>query len=341
MVRYVLGIDGGGTGTRAAILDLSGHLCGQGESGSSNYDDVGVAAARAAILEAVTRARREAGLGPAPFVTAFLGLGGIASQADRDVILGIASDLALAPAGRIGVDHDIRIALAGGLSGRPGIVLIAGTGSSCYGRNSAGESWRSGGWGPLVADEGSGYWLGIESIKAAVRAYDGRAEPTVLLPRVQAALALPHMDDLLRHLYVRGMPRMEIAALGPVVIQAAQEDDATATAILGRGCQELADCVLAVARWLGMADTSSELALTGGVFRAGEVVIGPLRQAVADRLPKCRVGLAECAPVMGAALLALELLGILPSAGALEALRQTIATGSPAPHVRLHPSPTG
>jgi glucosamine kinase len=326
MTTYVLGIDGGGTGTRAAILSGAGEICGLGASGPSNYSDVGVPATRANLLEAVTQARRMANLPAEPFTAVFLGLGGVASHTDREIIRGLARELELAPDERVGVDHDIRIALAGGLSGRPGIVLIAGTGSSCYGRNTAGESWRSGGWGPLVADEGSGYWLGVEAIKAAVRTFDGRAPATVLLPRVQDRLALPTMDDLLHLLYVTGMSRKEIAALGPLVIEAADEGDTTALALIRRGCAELADCALAVAEKLGFAETDCELALTGGTFRAGATVIDPLREAVTERVPRCRVLLAECPPVIGACLLALELVGIRLEPATLEALRRVAGT---------------
>jgi N-acetylglucosamine kinase-like BadF-type ATPase len=323
MTRFVLGIDGGGTGTRAAIMTDEGRVCGLGSSGPSNYSDVGVDNTRDNLREAVTEARRACDLPAEPFAAVFLGLGGVASHTDREIIRGLAQDLELAPRDRVGVDHDIRIALAGGLSGRPGIVLIAGTGSSCYGRNSAGESWRSGGWGPLVADEGSGYWLGIEGIKAAVRAFDGRGPSTMLLPQVQARLALPAMDDLLHLLYVRGVSRKEIAALAPLVTQAAAAGDVAAIGIVERGCAELADCVLAVAERLGLVKGGCELALTGGLFRAGEIITQPLREAVTSRIPGCRVALSECPPVIGACLLALEVIGTSLDGDVLETLQQS------------------
>ena len=188
MTRYVLGIDGGGTKTQAAIVDETGHVRGVGLGGPSNYDDIGANRARANIAQAVTAACAPAGCEPAPFAAAFLGLAGIVSPADRAVVQGIAADLRLAPLDRVGVDHDCRIALAGGLSGRPGIVLIAGTGSSCYGRNAAGGDWRAGGWGSQIGDEGSGYWLGLHALQSAVRAYDGRGPATRLEADVRRVL---------------------------------------------------------------------------------------------------------------------------------------------------------
>ena len=322
MTSYVLGIDGGGSGTRAMIMDIQGALCGLGESGPSNYQDVGAAVAQANIQQAVTVARQTAGVLPEPFAATFLGLAGIGSAPDRAVIHQIARGLDLAPEDKIGVDHDIRIALAGGLSGRPGIVLIAGTGSSCYGRNAAGEHWRSGGWGPLISDEGSGYWLGVQAIRSTVRAFDGRTGPTALLPVVQEQLELADINEMLHRLYVQGMTRAEIAQLAPLVLQTARAGDAIALDLLRTGAAEMAETVLAVARHLNFAERPCELALAGGLFQAGDVVIEPLQAAVTRRMPHCSVALAECPPVVGACLLALELLQVTLHEATLTELRR-------------------
>lgn len=322
MIRYVLGVDGGGTSTRAAIVDEGGQLHGTGSSGPSNYDDVGIATAQANIGQAVDAARRMAGLASIPFDAAFLGMAGVVSPQDRDVIRSIAQDLALAPPERVGVDHDCRVALAGGLTGRPGIVLIAGTGSSCFGMNAAGESWRSGGWGYLISDEGSSYWLGVQAMTAAVRAFDGRLKSTLLMDRVLQQLNLAHMDDIMRHIYVNGMSRAEIAALSPLVIDAAQEGDPVSLTLIQRGTQDLADCVLAVAERLGLADGPCELVLVGGLFQAGDIFVQPLREAVLERLPECRITFPELPPVLGACLLALQMLNIAVDDTVVQALHR-------------------
>jgi N-acetylglucosamine kinase-like BadF-type ATPase len=307
MTRYVLGIDGGGTKTHAAIMDASGRLCGQGHSGPSNYNDVGVDKTRTNIATAVQLARKQAGFDERPFAAVFLGMASVVSPTDRAIINDIARDLGLAPAGKIGVDHDCRVALAGGLSGRPGIVLIAGTGASCYGRNAAGEDWRAGGWGHIISDEGSGYWLGVRAMESAVRAYDGRGAPTTLQETVAQALGIDDMNDILHRLYVVGLARAETAALAPLVIDAAHAGDDVALGLLRRGAEELAECVLAVARRLNMAEGVIEVALVGGLFQAGDVIRTPLNDALARRLPHYRTLLAEQPPVVGACLLALQM----------------------------------
>src|SRR6185436_18935145 len=121
MKRYVLGIDGGGTKTRAVIAEAEGHVLGSGVGGPSNYDDVGMERAKAGIAEAVRMARQQSGLPEARLASVFLGMAGVVSEQDRSVIHAIARELNLADDQNVDVDHDCRIALAGGLSGRPGI----------------------------------------------------------------------------------------------------------------------------------------------------------------------------------------------------------------------------
>jgi N-acetylglucosamine kinase-like BadF-type ATPase len=322
VTRYVLGVDGGGTKTQVAIVAEDGRLGGVGLGGPSNFDDVGIATAQANIGQAVMMARQAAGLNEISFEAVFLGMAGVVSAEDRAVIQQMAQNLALAPADQVGVDHDCRIALAGGLAGRPGIVLIAGTGSSCYGMNMAGESWRAGGWGYLISDEGSSYWLGVQAMRAAVSAYDGRSEATLLVDKVLQHLGLTLMEQIMHRIYVPGLSRAEVAGLAPVVIEAAQAGDRVALALLNQGTQDLAECVLAVARRLGLAETPCELAVVGGLGQAGDIFIQPLRWAILARLPHCRLVLAELPPVLGACLLALQKLGITVDAATAQNLHQ-------------------
>lgn len=321
---YVLGIDGGGTKTAAVILDGGGRVLGAGESGPSTYGVVPPDVTRASIAGAAEEARRAAGLPDVPFAAAFLGLGNVVSDLDREAVREIAAGLGLAQRAAIGVDHDCRIALAGGLAGRPGIVLIAGTGTSCYGRSAAGAGWRAGGWGPLIDDEGSSYWLGIQAMRAAARSFDGRDPHTMLAELVAAELRLDEMNELMNRLYAAAMTRTEIAALAPLVYQAAAAGDRTANELLRIGSEAMADCVLAVARALAATDklaVPGELAVVGGLTNAGAALFQPLTQAVQARLPNFRVLPAELPPAVGAALLALEQAGAAAGPAALEALR--------------------
>lgn len=311
MSQLVLGIDGGGTKTLAAICNSSGQVLGVGRGGASNIDDVGLETASQNIDLAVTAARQQTNLEPRAFDAAFLGLAGIVSGRDRALVRGLAANLELAAPERLGVDHDCRIALAGGLSGRAGIVLIAGTGSSCYGVNAAGDSWRAGGWGSLISDEGSAYFLGRESLIASVRALDGRGSDTELAAIMLEQLGVQQADDLLHRIYVSGLSRSDIAALAPLVLEVASNGDAVALEILERGCALLAECVKAVAKHLQLEHQRFEVVAVGGLYNASELLQQKLRRQILEALQGAHITQPELSPVLGACLLALERLNAL------------------------------
>ncbi|MCB0159258.1 MAG: hypothetical protein KDD83_14070 [Caldilineaceae bacterium] len=317
----VLGIDGGATKTHAIIMDETGAVLGEGFGGVGNYTVVGAEGAQQSFADAVAAARAAAGLDNAPFDAVFLGLASVVSETDHNIIRRIAAALNLAAPEHVGVDHDCSVALAGGLSGRPGIVQICGTGSSTFGMNAAGEGWRVGGWGRTISDEGSAYWIGVEAMRAAVRAYDGRDAETVLLDEVLDFLQIPHIDYIYQPLYVQGLSKTEIAKLAPRVIKAAEHGDGKAQAIITTGMELVADCVEAAARKLGMLGAPIELALVGGVFSAGEITVGALRNAVDRRLDDCTLVWPELAPVVGAGILALRMAGVELDEAQLRALR--------------------
>jgi len=187
--------------------------------------------------------------------------------------------------------------------------LIAGTGTSCYGMNARHASWRSGGWGPLIDDEGSSYWLGIQAMRAAVLEFDGRGQPTLLSRFIFDKLKLQDMNELMNRLYASGMTRTEIAALAPLVYDAAGLDDPVACRVIRYGCEAMADSVLAVAHKLEMQHQHTELAVVGGLTKAGDLLFKPLEAAVSARLPGCQLVQAELPPAFGAGLLALQLDG--------------------------------
>lgn len=196
-------------------------------------------------------------------------------------------------------------------AGRPGIVLIAGTGSACYGRSPSGKSWRSGGWGGLLADEGSGSWLGWQALRLAVRSFDGRERPSRLVDDILNLFELRHMNDIMHRIYHVGLSRQERAALAPMVISAARDIDEAARKLLNEAVEELALSVWAVADQLEMHD-QPEVSIEGGLYDVEDVFAIPLRAAIRRKLPDCRIQPSELSPVLGACLLALEQIGVDP-----------------------------
>ncbi|MFN8441703.1 MAG: BadF/BadG/BcrA/BcrD ATPase family protein [Caldilineaceae bacterium] len=319
MRRIFLGVDGGGTHTRTVICDETGLILGIGHAGPSGIDSVGAEGATRSIGEAVSAARSKAKLPDAPFTSVFFGMAGVVSEADRNIVRTIAQHLQFGE--NIGVDHDIRASLTGGLSGRPGIALIAGTGSSCFGLNEAGERWQAGGWGHLISDEGSSYWFGCNAIRLAMGAYDGRWSST-LVETVRQRLGIQQMIDVHNRLYTQGVSKAELAAFAPLVFDAAAAGDVTAQQVVEQGTHDLALMVRAVAHHLGWANVGCEVTLTGGIWRAGETILGPFRHTLHEILPWSRIVMPELPPVLGSCILALKQAGITVDAAALQRLRQ-------------------
>jgi N-acetylglucosamine kinase-like BadF-type ATPase len=326
--NYVLGIDGGGTKTSAAIVDITGRVVGIAHAGPSNYDDIGAGATQQNIDKAVKRARQAAGLGDQPFASAFLGMAGVVTEYDRSAIRQIALNLHLADINHISVDHDCRIALAGGLSGRPGIVLITGTGSSCYGRNADGEEWLSGGWGYLISDEGSGYWLGLQALRTVVAVDDGRLPYSPLYDAIRSRLNLNEYRDLMHKLYIQGLSRSEIAAFAPLVMEAARQGDQASKRILEQAGNDLAGCVVAVTKRLKMAQPGCEIVQIGGLLNAGDIYLQPLRSAILQQIPGVKFTSPDLPPIMGACVLAMQALGTVVDQNISRTLKETFTQSS-------------
>src|ERR1041384_7627175 len=175
--EYVLGVDGGGTKTHAVVADEHGRMLGEGFAGPSNPLRVGVNAAAAAVREAVDQACDAARVRRTDVVAAEVGLAGV-RRADlrermRESLLGLGVN-------SVEVVTDAEIALYGATGGAPGLVLIAGTGSICCGRNARSKRACAGGWGPLAGDEGGGAWLARRALQAVAQASDGRGPQTML-----------------------------------------------------------------------------------------------------------------------------------------------------------------
>src|SRR6266851_4375153 len=230
--QLVVGIDAGGTKTRAFAVDRAGEVVGRGAGGGANLlsssDPQG--SIGAALNEALGGRTAEA---------VVLSAAGGDRKADRE--RGRELLARVAPAGaQLLVTHDAIAALYAGNPAGCGVVLISGTGSIAYGRNEEGEEDRAGGWGHLIGDEGSAVWCGLEALRAVAHAVDGRGAPTRLTQLVLQELGVAEFADVLPHLYGRAHPAPAIAAATRALAVASSEDDAAANSILQRGATALA-----------------------------------------------------------------------------------------------------
>ncbi len=309
-MKIFLGIDGGGTGTRAVLVDTTGRVRGEGESGAANYHNIGMNKAVANLLDATNLARQAAGI-KQPLDAAFLGCAGIKSGTDIARLKSAAETAGIGPTGEIVVANDLHNALAGGLSGRPGIALIAGTGTNCLGRDASQRTFMCGGWGWLLDDRGGGFGLALAAFQAAARAADGRAPKTRLLEAALAFLGLSEPNEMLARLYVEEWTPGELAGFAPVVVRCAGDGDKTAESILKQGAEALAELVAGTAKQLEFPK-GPEVVLLGGCARSGPPYQPMIEEAIQRRCKGARLINPEHSPAHGAALNALRTGGISP-----------------------------
>jgi glucosamine kinase len=318
-MELVLGIDGGGSHTRACVADLDGRVLGSGRAGSSNYNHAGAAGAGRAIEAAVREALSSVSAQP-PAKAMFLGLAAVVNEADRAVIQQEVGQRGLAM--KIGIDHDIRIALSGGLAGQAGIALIAGTGASCYGRRATGESVQVGGYGFLADDVGSASWISRQALSAAVREADGRLMETDLKKAVFAFLEITDIRDFLHRVQTVGLKREELATLCPRIIALADSGNGPAQSIMEEAVRELALLVQTAASRLSF--DSPAVVLAGGLALSGAPFQPALEAAIRQVLPGVEFPEPALPAVGGALLEALRLAGVNPQGTILGNLKETI-----------------
>jgi glucosamine kinase len=319
----VMGVDGGNTTSRVVLADVYGKVLGYGKSGPASTDGVNVEAAKKHIQEAVDAAWKDAGQIPQPVSASFWGMAGVVSEPDRNLIREIVSGLRISDPKFIGIDHDIRIALSGGLGNMPGIALIVGTGCSCYGRTQGGDSARVGGWGHLLDDSGSSYFLGLEAIKKVVRSADGRSGVTSLTEVILNHYDIQDVQEIMNQVYVKGAGKVDIAALAPLVLAEAQKGDKSANAIVSAGLNELAILVKVVSEKLRFSHDEKRLTITGGLAHSGDLYKNGLYSAIRSQIPDIQIIEPLLPPVLGAVLLALEMIDPRPSSDFIPLLLQS------------------
>ncbi len=290
------GIDGGGTKTRCWIADET-RVLGRASCGTVKLMNVGEKIATGRLQELVRIAAKDAGVGPEAVERTCVGLAGISSESVRGWA---ESTLREVVGGEVLLLGDEQIALDAAFEGGPGVLVIAGTGSHVVGRCADGSLHTAGGWGPVVGDEGSGTWIGMEAIRAGLHAVD-RCEESVLLGEIAAFWNLDEEDGL-GELVAKAnqRPRPDFADLAELVAQCADEGDALARRVLERAGEELAAQVrLVVEKMLAAgcaAEDAARLAFTGSVLEKIAAVRGSMERC----LPGVTVMAEAVEPLKGA-----------------------------------------
>jgi N-acetylglucosamine kinase-like BadF-type ATPase len=298
---YVLGIDAGGTKTVCHLADGEARLIAEARGGGANLQAVGELEVEKVLYSVMQQALGERTVAPAAIC---LGIAGVDRPDDLQVVRGIMRRIGFHA--RVLVVNDALVALEAGAPGVPGVVIISGTGSIAYGRNEAHEAARAGGWGYVLGDEGSGYWIGRAALRAVLREADQRGQQTALTPLVLQHFGVDKPQALLHEVYYNNLRPAAIGALAPCVETASREGDSAAIGILRSAATELEASGLTVARRLGLIGSPFTFVLSGGIFRA----VPWLREELERRLPAAAPGsvtqLLAREPASGAVALALQ-----------------------------------
>jgi N-acetylglucosamine kinase-like BadF-type ATPase len=304
-----LGIDGGGTRTAAWLTDDEGKVLGRAECGPSNPLKVGFRAAEREILKAFRTCWRAAGLPPVAARAAgqrllravCAGIAGADRQAEhRPLLAWIRRHI---PARHYLLTSDAAIALAAAVRDAPGIIVIAGTGSIAFARDDQGKLLRAGGWGIPFEDRGSGYDLGRKAVSAALEAFDGRGPKTLLLQRICHHLGLEDITAIVS----RQLEQHQIAALFPLVMEAARQGDLVARHLCDVAARDLTDLAVALLKRAGWTRRPTPVVTTGGVFQSSILIRRAFARHLRRFAPQARVELLERPPVEGAVWLARHL----------------------------------
>lgn len=317
MGRYAIGVDGGQSSTLAVVAEASGKVLGSGTAGPSNHitEPGGPERCQKAVTDSVRAAVESAGVTLDEVGFVLCGMTG-AFPATRDAV-----DRALLDIPHRMV-HDSVTAFHGATGGKPGSIVIGGTGSVGYGENEYGESLRLGGWGYLMGDEGSSYWVALEAVRAIALAEDLRAPTTALSELLPQAVGAGDIRSFHTWLYGEN-DRSKIARLSGTVDRAAEAGDRVAKDILSRAGVELAKLSSAILSRLSMESGQPYVSYVGGLFRS-QTVRASFAATVSEDIPGATVAAPQLPPVGGAALLAIRGLTGEVGEGVLSALEASL-----------------
>ncbi|SHK52660.1 N-acetylglucosamine kinase [Paramaledivibacter caminithermalis] len=265
-MKYVIGIDGGGTKTLGYIGNLEGKIIASSSSGPSNYHSIGIKRTKESLGDVINFLCNSVNASIEDIQLLSLGLAGIDRPEDKKNIeeilnfIGVKSEIIL--------KNDAVSALVGAHGKEYGVITISGTGSISYGMDSKGKLVRAGGWGHIIDDEGSGYDIGRKALGAVFKSYDNRTEKTLLTEKILKYLNLKTVDKIVGYIYSNEITKEHIAQIAPVVFEAAYEKDKTAIDILDKAVDSLVEITETVIKKLEFNGDKINLILDGGILRS-------------------------------------------------------------------------
>jgi N-acetylglucosamine kinase-like BadF-type ATPase len=305
---YVIGIDGGGTKTAGIALSGDGTVLGTFATGAANPHAVGFETAAGHAAGIIDYFSGLSSLKHARLRFVCLGLSGVDKPHERERFQAFLKEYAEGKGLDFGiyVTNDAEIALMSALGRNHGIIVISGTGSIVYGLTPEREHFRVGGWGHLLGDEGSGYTIGLQALKAVMRAHDGVSPSTQLTDLVKEKLTLASVTQLKEYIYAPSIKKQNIADFAMICIQAAGGGDPVSRHIVANAAADLAESAAAI-RKRSPYFLQCPIAASGSVFKHSDL----FRQTFEGRLQAEEghnpIVFSEASPAEGAAKLALQM----------------------------------
>ncbi|HEU4994638.1 MAG TPA: BadF/BadG/BcrA/BcrD ATPase family protein [Gemmatimonadaceae bacterium] len=297
MESIVVGIDGGGTKTRALLADERGEAIAEAVGAGSAVRPHEVERSAGIIAGVVRDALEQSEMRDARPRVLMVGVAGVGREPERQALWEFLVAQQLAD--EVVVQTDFAVALDDAFGDGPGVLLIAGTGSSAFGRGPTGATARCGGWGPNIGDEGSGAWIGRRALSVVAAASDGREPETALTGAILTATEQPETSELIR--WAAGATPAALATLAPVVMTVADAGDLRANSIISMAVEELALHVRALARRLFTDERASvPVALTGGLLARQSSFRKRLEHRLKSAVPGAQIHAEEVDPARGA-----------------------------------------
>ncbi len=290
----LLAVDAGGTKTAAWLVDLNqtdaSRVLGRGRAGAGNPLSVGFDEATRAVSEAIAAACQDANVKDrAPRL--ILSIAGAANEKVGKQFVDWARSLGLAE--RLAVVSDVLPVLAAGTPDCVGVAVIAGTGSVAFGRNAEGQTQLCGGWGYLLGDEGSGYFVGQLAISHALHNLELKSVSDPLTAAALDALGASSIMDVTKAIYTSADPRATIASLAPIVVKLAEARVPGAEAILDHAADRLAELVGRTADLLDLAGRLFALAVAGGLLVGSQRVREQLQACLQQFQMRCEITVVD------------------------------------------------
>ena len=304
---YYLGIDGGGTKTKYLLINNELIKVAEVEGSTIHIHQVGVEGIKTQITENVAKICNEANIDVTDIAYVFVGIAGYGeSIEDVKKIDKAFNEIMEVP---YSIENDAVNGWAGGTACKPGINVVAGTGSIAYGRNSNGKLARCGGFGPGIGDDGSAYWIALKTINEYTKQKDGRKEKTLLVDILEKEYGITYRYEIVDIIFNRlKFNRTEIAKFSTICFLAAENGCSACKEIFREAAEAIFAHIKAISKELNLTKDFI-VSYTGGVFKAGKYVLEPLQEMIKESGLECHLKEPTLEPWHGSALLAYTLGG--------------------------------